>query len=86
MYVSICFFAPLTGGFFNPVVTLAVYLNQHSGNKMEKKSLLYYFGGQFLGAAIGCAFSKFMYDCGDGPYGSLTNNLTYMDVFNHSIG
>lgn len=53
---------------------------------MEKKSLLYYFGGQFLGAAIGCAFSKFMYDCGDGPYGSLTNNLTYMDVFNHSIG
>jgi hypothetical protein len=43
---------------------------------MDKKTLLYYFGGQFLGSIIGCSFSKAMYDCGAGPYGSLTNDLT----------
>jgi len=86
LYVSICFFAPFSGGHFNPAVTLAVFLNEHSESKMKKRSLLYYFGGQFLGSTIGCVLSKIVYDCGAGPYGKWSHDLTSLQVFNHSFG
>lgn len=76
LYVAICFFAPFCGGQYNPAITLAVYLNKNSGDPMKAKALPYYFSGQFLGAIIGCTFSKLMYDCGEGPYGPHANDLT----------
>lgn len=70
LYVSICLFAPLTGGHFNPAVTLGVFLNKITVGKMSIKNLSIYILGQFLGAALGCAFSRLVYDIGDGPFDS----------------
>jgi len=53
---------------------------------MKKRSLLYYFSGQFLGSVIGCVFSKAVYDCGAGPYGRWTNDLTGLQIFKHAVG
>lgn len=79
LYLSICLFAPLTGGHFNPVVTLGVFLNRRTSGRMGIKNFAMYILGQFLGAALGCTFSRLAYDIGDGPFDSETS-YSFNDV------
>ncbi len=70
LYLSICLFAPFTGGHFNPAVSLGVFFNKKGGSKMKISTLGVYIIAQFVGAAIGAGFSKITYDIGGGPFDS----------------
>lgn len=70
LYMARCFFAPLTGGYFNVAVTLGVFLNKNSNNKITAKKFMFYIMAQFIGAAIGAAIGKIFYDANTGPFNS----------------
>ncbi len=70
LYTARIFFAPLTGGYFNTAVTLGVFLNKKSSNKISAKRLMFYIIGQLIGATIGVTISKVVYDANVGPFDS----------------
>lgn len=62
----------MTGGYFNTAVTLGVFLNKNSRNKISVKRLGAYVAGQLTGATIGVTISKIMYDASVAPFDGLT--------------
>lgn len=60
LMVQIYTFGSVSGGLFNPAVSLAVFLSRR--NKMTVKELLGYSGSQFLGALIAASFSAGIVD------------------------
>lgn len=85
LYMARCFFAPLTGGYFNTAVTVGVFLNKNSSNKITSKKFLIYALAQFLGAAIGASLSKLIYDANTGPFDS-SIDYTLRDIIVRFIG
>ena len=65
-------FAPMTGGYFNNALTLGVFLNKNSRNKISVKRLGVYVGGQVVGAIIGVSISKLVYDVSVAPFDAQT--------------
>ncbi len=74
LYMARCFFAPLTGGYFNTAVTLGVFMNKNSSNKITLKKFIVYTIAQLIGAAIGVTLSKLIYNINVGP---LASDITY---------
>lgn len=85
LYMARCFFAPLTGGYFNTAVTFGVYLNKNSSNKITSKKFLIYAIAQLLGAAIGASLSKLIYDVNTGPFDS-SIDYTFKDIIVRFVG
>jgi glycerol uptake facilitator-like aquaporin len=87
LYLCICLFAPLTGGHFNPAVSLGAFVNSlrktigMDGKERRKvmgvDKLAMYLIGQFIGGAIGCGLAKVMYDIGGGPFESDVEYTAY---------
>ncbi len=70
LYLARCFFTPFTGGYFNTAVTLGVFLNKNSNNKITSKKFAYYVIAQLIGAFIGASMSKKLYNVDAGPFES----------------
>jgi len=70
LYMARCFFASLTGGYFNTAVTLGVFINKNSNNKITPKRFLIYIVAQLMGAIIGVTISKLVYGVNTGPFDS----------------
>lgn len=68
LYMARCFFAPFTGGHFNPAVTLGAFMNKNIKERITARKLLTYILGQFIGATIGAILSKTIYDASTGPF------------------
>lgn len=68
LYMARCFFAPFTGGYFNPALTLGVFFNKHSDTKINVKKLIFFLGGQLIGATIGVISCKLAYDINTAPF------------------
>lgn len=89
LYLARCLFTPITGGHFNPAVTLGVFLNKNSKDKITIYKLLIYIFAQFIGAAIGAILSKAIYDVNTGPFISTTeysSNDILVRFFGEMIG
>lgn len=84
-YMGRCFFAPFTGGYFNTPLTLGVYLNKNSNNKITTKKLFIYVIAQFLGAIVGASLSKLIYDANTSPFDS-NIDYTFKDVAVRFVG
>ena len=85
LYTARMMFAPLTGGYFNTAVTLGVFLNKNSNNKISAKRLLFYIIGQLIGAAIGVTISKVIYDVNVGPFES-SKIYSFNDILVRFLG
>ena len=85
LYMARCFFAPLTGGYFNTAVTVGVFLNKNSSNKITPKKFLVYALAQLLGAIIGASLSKLIYDVNTGPFDS-SIDYTLKDIIVRFVG
>jgi glycerol uptake facilitator-like aquaporin len=70
LYMVRCFFVPLTGGYFNTAVTLGVFMNKNSNNKLTAKKFFIYTIAQLIGSAIGVTLSKVIYKVNTGPFSS----------------
>lgn len=85
LYMARCFFASLTGGYFNTAVTLGVCLNKNSSNKISAKKFFVYVIAQFIGAAIGASLSKIIYDANTGPFDS-SIDYSFKDIIVRFVG
>ncbi len=68
LYMARCFFSPFTGGYFNTAVTLGVFLNKNSNNKINAKKFMFYVVAQFFGAIISVTFCKIAFGVYIGPF------------------
>jgi glycerol uptake facilitator-like aquaporin len=73
LYMARIMFAPMTGAYFNTAVTIGVFINRNSNNKISPKRLLFYIMAQLMGAAIAVTISKVVYDASVAPFDPRTD-------------